>query len=106
MSAAAWKGQPLSGISPPNVQHDMVDTLLCLLQNASSGDTVDVFTHCLGVYLGLSDEVMPETIRKWNVKRFVLQRNDRHRDRSIVQDMYQALDLFLSNSSKKSSLKY
>ena len=67
---------------------------------------MDVFTHCLGIYLGFNDEVMPDTIRRWNVKRFELQRNDRHRDRSIVQDIYQAIDTFLSNSQKKSDLKY
>ena len=67
---------------------------------------MDTFTHCLGLYVGFKDEVMPETIRKWNVKRFELQRSDRHRDRAIVQDMFSALDTFMASSSKKERLAY
>ena len=77
-----------------------------VLQGASNGETVDVFTHCLGVFLVFKDEAMPETIRKWNVKRFELQRNDRHRDRAIVQDVWHAVDAFLGSSVHKSSLTY
>ena len=79
--------------------------MLCW-QGASTGETVDVFTHCLGVYLGFKDEVMPDTIRRWNVKRFELQRNDRHRDRAIVQAIYQAIDAFMSSSTEKSKMTY
>ena len=80
-------------------------TLPCW-QGADSGDTVDTFTHCLGVYLGFRDESMPETVRKWNVKRFELQHNDRHRDLSVVQEIWQAIDLFLGNSTIKKTLAY
>ena len=78
---------------------------LCM-QGAAQGDTVDTFTHCLGIYLGFKDEQMPDTVRQWNVKRFVLQRNDRHRDRATVQDIWTAIDAFLGGSFKRSELVY
>lgn len=76
------------------------------MQGVDKGDTVDTFTHCLGIYLGFKDEQMPETVRKWNVKRFLLQRSDRHRDRAIVQDMWTAIDAFMSGPTKRSELVY
>lgn len=77
-----------------------------LLQGSKDGETVDTFTHCLGVYLGIKGESMPETIRKWNVKRFELQAKDRHRDRSITQEVWKAVDDFLRKHVKKRKLAY
>ena len=63
-----------------------------------------ILARYLGVFLGFADEPIPENVKKWNVKSFQLQRANRHRDRSVVQDLYGAVDRHLKN--KKSALRY
>lgn len=68
------------------------------------GAPVKVLSHFLGLYLGFSDDPAPENVKNWNVKSFQMSRNNRHRDRSVVQDIYAAIDRFLT--SRKSLLKF
>ena len=65
---------------------------------------MDTLARMLGVHLNIKGEVLPENVRKWNVRRFELPRDDRHRDRPIVRDIYAALDTFLA--AKQSPLAY
>ncbi len=75
-----------------------------MAQGADEGNTVDTLSRLLGVHLGLQGEVLPENVRKWNVRRFELPRDNRHRDRPVVRDIYAALDAFLA--AKQSPLAY
>ena len=68
------------------------------------GNAVSILARYLGIYLGFADEPVPENVKKWNVKSFQLQRSNRHRDRSVVQDLYNAVDRHLK--AKKSALRY
>jgi hypothetical protein len=76
----------------------------CGLQGAEEGDMVDTFARVLGIYVGFTDETMPDNVKKWNVQKFVLQRGTRHRDMAVVKDLYTALDAFLVK--RKSQLTY
>jgi hypothetical protein len=58
----------------------------------------------MGVYIGLKGEVMPENVKKWNVLRIEVPKDNRHKDRPIVQDIYTALDNFLA--ARQSKLVY
>ena len=40
------------------------------VQGTDSGDMVDTFSRVMGTYVGLKDEVMPENVKHWNVKRY------------------------------------
>ena len=73
-------------------------------QGAEEGNTVDTLARMLGVHLSIKGEVLPENVRKWNVRRFELPRDNRHRDRPIVRDIYAALDAFLA--ARQSLLAY
>ena len=73
-------------------------------QGAEEGNTVDTLARMLGVHLSIHGEVLPENVRKWNVRRFELPRDNRHRDRPVVRDIYAALDTFLA--AKQSPLAY
>lgn len=68
------------------------------------GSAVAILARYLGIYVGFADEPIPENVKKWNVKTFQLQRSNRHRDRSVVQDLYGAIDRHLK--AKKSALRY
>ena len=70
----------------------------------AQGSAVAILARYLGIYVGFADEPVPENVKKWNVKTFQLQRSNRHRDRSVVQDLYGAIDRHLK--AKKSALRY
>ncbi|CAL8463246.1 g2780 [Coccomyxa elongata] len=86
VSGAAWqfKGWPFPG--------------------AGEGNLADTLSRMLGVYVGLKGEIMPENVKKWNVLKVEVPKDNRHRDRPIVQDIYTALDKFLA--ARQSRLKY
>ena len=64
----------------------------------------DALSRMLGVYVGLKGEIVPDNVKKWNVLRVEVPKDDRHRDRPIVQDIYAALDKLLA--SRQSQLAY
>ena len=63
-----------------------------------------ILSRYLGIYVGFAEDSVPENVKNWNVKTFKLQRSNRHRDRSVVQDLYGAIDAHLK--AKKSVLRY
>ena len=51
----------------------------------------------LGVYVGLKGELVPENVKQWNVLKLEVPKNDRHKDRPLVAEIYAALDKFLAS---------
>ena len=74
VSGAAWqfKGWPFRGLG--------------------EGHTVDLFSKVAGVFVGYADEEPPAAVKTWNVSRFGLHREARHRDRSVASAVWRAID--------------
>ena len=75
-----------------------------VFQGADDGDTVATLARVLGIYVGFQGEIIHENVKKWNVCRFELPKGQRHRDRPVVQEIFSALDRFLS--ARSSTLAY
>ena len=74
VSGAAWqfKGWPFKGLK--------------------EGHTVDLFSKVAGVFVGYVDEEPPAAVKTWNVTRYGLHREARHRDRSVASAVWRAID--------------
>lgn len=74
VSGATWqfKGWPFKGLD--------------------QGHTVDLFGKVAGLFVGYGDEEPPAAVKQWNVSRYVLQREARHRDRSVAAAVWRAID--------------
>ena len=74
VSGAAWqfKGWPFKGLA--------------------EGHTVDLFSKVAGVFVGYADEDPPAAVKSWNVTRYALHREARHRDRSVASAVWRAID--------------
>jgi parafibromin len=63
--------------------------------NGSLSKYVELFLRVRGYYLHFQDIAVPEQITKWNVKTLTLQRNKRHQDRTIYNELWADFEVFL-----------
>lgn len=80
---------------------DVCDTTLCMARSfvglSRHGWTVRVCVHLPFAYINVQ-------VAEWNVKRLPLPRQERHKDRTILNDLFKHLDKFLG--AKNCSLAY
>lgn len=66
------------------------------LQEASKdGNTVELFANVCGIYFQVGDTPLPDTIKRWNVRKLVLDRQARHNDASTVNSVFDTITKFL-----------
>ena len=84
VSGAAWqfKGWPFKGLK-------------------EGGHTVDLFSKVAGVFVGYADEEPPAAVKTWNVSRFGLHREARHRDRSVASAVWRAIDAMVASKKAR-----
>lgn len=74
------------------------------LQDIAIGNMAYALSKMLGVYVGLKGELVPDNIKQWNLLRLEVPKNDRHKDRPLVAEIYAAIDRFLA--AQDSQLAY
>ncbi len=67
------------------------------VQHIDKGNMAHALSKMLGVYVGLKGELVPEIVKQWNVLKLEVPKNDRHKDRPLVAEIYTALDKFLAS---------
>ena len=67
------------------------------MQDIDKGNLAHALSKMLGVYVGLKGEPLPDTVKSWNVLKVEIPKNDRHKDRPIVAEIFTAIDKFLAS---------
>ncbi|GAB4817648.1 hypothetical protein N2152v2_004694 [Parachlorella kessleri] len=73
-------------------------------KGAGEGDLVETFSRVRGYFLHYSDEKVDPTVKGWNLRVVSVNREGRHRDVTVAQDIWSDLDAFLQ--AQKSTLAY
>lgn len=73
-------------------------------KGAKEGDLAEAFNRVCGFYLHFADEKVGLPVADWNVKRLLLHRESRHKDMTVMMDLFRHLDAFLA--AQRSSLTY
>ena len=58
-------------------------------------DAKTMFQHVLGFGLQFKNDVIPDTLKHWNVKMEVLERNNRFRDREVVERIWELIETYM-----------
>lgn len=74
--------------------------------NGSVTKYVELFLRVRGYYLHFQDNAAPEQVNKWNVKVLTLQRNKRHQDRTIYNELWADFESFLKREKFTGLGKY
>ena len=75
-----------------------------VVQDIEKGNFAHALSKMLGVYVGLKGELLPPNVKQWNVLKLEVPKDDRHKDRPIVGEIFAAIDKFLA--AHRSELAY
>ena len=67
-----------------------------VVQDIEKGNFAHALSKMLGVYVGLKGELLPPNVKQWNVLKLEVPKDDRHKDRPIVAEIFAAIDKFLA----------
>lgn len=62
---------------------------------------VNIFHRVKGFFLHYQDVVPPPEVKKWNVSRLIVQRNKRHTDINVKDQIWKELEAFLKKERFK-----
>ena len=65
---------------------------------------VNLFHRVKGFYFHYQDVLEPPIVKKWNVSRFIIQRNKRHQDINVHNQVCKELDAFLKKEKFKDAM--
>ncbi len=74
------------------------------MQGVDTGNFAHALSKMLGVYVGLKGELLPPNVKQWNVLKLEVPKDDRHKDRPIVAEIFAGIDRFLT--AQRSELAY
>ena len=66
----------------------------------------ELFHTVLGINVAMKNEIINDNLKSWNIKQYSLHPDNRHGDKSVVVDLFNCIDKFLSNKNRGTYLTY